>query len=102
MTDPLRFHPQVPRDVADAIGWYEEISKDLANRLRAAIRDAFARIRNEPLTYGILFDDVRLVRVSGSETRPAWVVSHRFGERTLSGMRGRDDSAKHAREAKLA
>ena len=65
MTDPLRFHPQVPRDVADAIGWYEEISKDLANRLRAAIRDAFARIRNEPLTYGILFDDVRLVRVSG-------------------------------------
>jgi len=65
MTDQLRFHPQVPHDLADAIGWYDEISTDLANRLRAAIRDALAKIRDEPLTYGIMFDDIRFVRVSG-------------------------------------
>ena len=46
MTDQLRFHPQVPHDLADAIGWYDEISTDLANRLRDAIRDAFAKIIN--------------------------------------------------------
>ncbi len=65
MTDQLRFHPQVPHDLADAIGWYDEISTDLANQLRAAVQDAFAKIRDEPLSYGIIFHDVRLVRVPG-------------------------------------
>lgn len=65
MIDQLRFHPQVPHDLADAIRWHEEMSADLANRLRAAIRDAFAKIRDKPLAYGIIFDDVRFVRVSG-------------------------------------
>lgn len=64
MNDAIRFHPQAPYDIADAISWYEEKSMPLANSFRAALREAFARIRLQPLTYGIVFDDVRVARVA--------------------------------------
>lgn len=74
MNDSLRFHPLVPRDLAAAIGWYEEISPNLANRFRKAVGDAFEKIESQPLIYGIAFDDVRLVRVS----RFPYVVQYRM------------------------
>jgi len=64
MKDSVRFHSQVPHDLAEAIAWYEDVSSDLANRYRGAVRSAFAAIRSQPLTYGVVFDDVRVVRVS--------------------------------------
>lgn len=58
MTPSPRFHRQVPGDIAEAIKWYEEISSELANRVREALRQTFAKIRSPPNSYGIVFDDV--------------------------------------------
>ena len=64
MKDLPRFHPSVPYDLAEAIAWYEDISVDVANRFRIAVRSAFSKVRSQPLTYGVAFDDVRIVRVA--------------------------------------
>lgn len=64
MSDALRFHPQVPTDIAGAISWYEEKSGSLANRFRGALRETFNKVRRQPFTYGILFDEVRVARVA--------------------------------------
>ena len=64
MNKSVRFHPKVPTDLAEAIAWYEDVSADVANRFRSAVRSAFATIQSHPETYGIVFDDVRIARVS--------------------------------------
>lgn len=46
MNDAIRFHPHVPNDIAGAIAWYDEVSGELANRYRTAVRKAFAAIRS--------------------------------------------------------
>lgn len=63
MTYSVRYHPSVPRDIAEALMWYERVSLDLANRLRRAIASALAEMRCQPLLHGIAFDDVRVIRV---------------------------------------
>ena len=79
MNDGVRFHPQVPQDLADAVSWYEVVSLELANRFRANVRDAIAKVRSQPLTYGIVFDDVRVVRVA----RFPFLVQFRVGANVL-------------------
>ncbi|MCA9231168.1 MAG: type II toxin-antitoxin system RelE/ParE family toxin [Planctomycetales bacterium] len=64
MNEAVRFHPKVPNDLAEAIAWYEDISADVVNRFRRAVRSSFAEIGAHPEAYGIVFDDVRIVRVS--------------------------------------
>lgn len=65
MADLVRFHPQIPDDLAAAIAWYTQISPAIANRFRVAIKGSFSRIHEQPLVYGQLFDDVRCIRVQG-------------------------------------
>ena len=62
MSDHLRFHPQIPSDLAEAITHYESISADLANRFRGAVSSALKQIREFPEMYAVVFDDVRIVR----------------------------------------
>ena len=54
MNDSLRFHSQVPHDLAEAIAWYEEISPNLANRFRKTLKTAFNSVRSYPNAYGIV------------------------------------------------
>jgi hypothetical protein len=63
MIDQVRFHPDLPSDLADAIRWYDHISPELGNRFRNAVRSAFDKVRKQPLLYGCLFEDVRGIRV---------------------------------------
>lgn len=72
----LRFHPKVPHDLANAIAWYDEISPEISNRFRNAIRDIFARIESQPELSGVVFDDVRAVRV----TRFPYLVQYRIDQ----------------------
>lgn len=74
MNRSIRFHSQVPEDLAEAIAWYQEVSADLANRFRRAARDAFTKIRTRPENYGIVFDEVRVVRL----TRFPYLVQYRL------------------------
>ena len=63
MIDEVRFHPDIPNDLAAAIKWYDDISPDVGNRFRDAVSDAFLKVSQQPLLYGYLFDDVRGLRV---------------------------------------
>ncbi len=65
MADNLRFHPLVASDLLEAIGWYEQRSIGLGNRLRAAVDARFDDIRQTPELFPRAFDDVdfRFVRV---------------------------------------
>lgn len=55
MNEAVRFHPKVPNDLAEAIAWYEDISADVVNRFRRAVRSSFAEIGAHPEAYGIVF-----------------------------------------------
>jgi len=61
--DSLRFHPEVVSDLREAIGWYSEISQDLANDFRQVIDASLGRLVANPELYPHAFDDVRFVRV---------------------------------------
>lgn len=65
MNDRVRFHPTVPHDLAAAIKWYDEIAPGLGNRFRQAVGDSFSKVHSQPLLYGVIFDDVRLLRIGG-------------------------------------
>lgn len=63
MAEPIRFHPQIVRDLQDAIGWYASISPALGDRFREEVDTGFVRILDNPFLYPIVFDDVRFLRV---------------------------------------
>ena len=55
MNDRIRFHPATPYDLAAAIKWYDEIAPAIGNRFRQGVRESFAKVRSEPLLYGVAF-----------------------------------------------
>ena len=59
----LRFHPDVSSDLREAIGWYSDISADLANRFRATVNSSLDNVADNPVLYPVVFDDVRFLRV---------------------------------------
>ena len=61
--ESLRFHPDVASDIRTAIGWYSDVSADLANRFRVSINSSFDGITDNPVSYPLVFDDVRFLRV---------------------------------------
>ena len=63
LDESLRFHPDVTFDLREAIGWYSEISADLANRFRAIVNSSLDDIAKNPVLYPVVFDDVRFLRV---------------------------------------
>ena len=65
MSDDLRFHPQIPFDLAEAITHYESISSGLAVRFRDSVSNVLKQIREFPEMYSVVFVDVRIVRARG-------------------------------------
>ena len=63
MPDRLRFHPQLPADLQEAIRWYDEISTDLGNRFRESIDARFDDIAEHPDSFAIAFEEVRFARI---------------------------------------
>jgi plasmid stabilization system protein ParE len=63
MTNRLRFHPLVSSDLRGAIRWYDEISKQLADRFRKRVNARFDDIETQPQLFPTAFDDVRFARV---------------------------------------
>ncbi len=61
--ESLRFHPDVTFDLREAIGWYADISADLANRFRAMVNSGLDHVAVNPVLYPAVFDDVRFLRV---------------------------------------
>ena len=51
MTERVRFHVDVPGDLASAVRLYDQISPAIANRFRLAAREAFENIRKQPLLH---------------------------------------------------
>lgn len=62
MSDDLRFHPQIPFDLAEAITYYESISASLADRFRDSVSNVLEQIREFPEMCSVVFDDVRIAR----------------------------------------
>jgi len=48
MDNSRRYHPLVAEDLATAVGYYNEISIDLGNRLRQSIRIRIETITDRP------------------------------------------------------
>ena len=63
MADRLRFHPHMVSDLRDAVSWYDEISVDLGNRFRMAVRTCFAEIAEKPNRFGRTSEGIRFARV---------------------------------------
>lgn len=61
--ESLRFHPDVTLDLREALGWYSDISEDLANRFRAMVNASLDDVAGNPVLYPVVFDEVRFVRV---------------------------------------
>ncbi len=81
MAENLRFHPQVASDLADAIGWYDQRSVGLGERLGAAVDARFDQILETPELFPRAFDDedFRFVRVR----RFPYLVLDRLREDTV-------------------
>lgn len=63
MADSLRFHPLVADDLEAATGWYDGISIELGNRLRAAIDARLDTVEQRPESYGMVDAPLRAARV---------------------------------------
>ncbi len=90
---PLRFHVEVASDLREAIGWYGDISPNLANRFRVVVDSSFKAIADSPAVYPLAFDDVRFVRV---RTFPYLVFYRVVGDisHVLGVFHGASDPAK--------
>lgn len=59
MARACRFHPDAAHDIADATGYYDDLSVDLGNRFRDSIRQRFKSITEFPESYGQIRDGIR-------------------------------------------
>jgi plasmid stabilization system protein ParE len=59
MADIRRFHPLVADDLAAAVGYYNELSTDLGNQFRDAVRDRLESISEFPESYGCIHEQIR-------------------------------------------
>jgi hypothetical protein len=77
----LRFHPHVATDLAEAIAWYDERSRGLGNRFRAAVNACFDDVALAPESFARAFSDsdMRFVRVR----RFPYLVLYRLRGRTV-------------------
>ena len=59
MARSRRFHPLVAEDLAQAVSHYDEVSPDLGNRFRLAVRDRIRMITGRPESFGCIHQDFR-------------------------------------------
>ena len=64
MASTLRFHPMVVDDLSRAINWYDERSRDLGDRFRAAVDVCLDAITHNPERFGMSYHDMRVARLS--------------------------------------
>ncbi len=59
MANTRRYHPLVVDDLSGAVAYYDEISVDLGNRFREAVRDRIETITERPDSYGRIHGQFR-------------------------------------------
>ncbi len=62
MAEPLRFHPLVADDLSAATAWYDDISRDLGNRFRAAVDSRLDAVELRPESFGMVDPPLRAAR----------------------------------------
>jgi plasmid stabilization system protein ParE len=59
MAEIRRYHPLVADDLAEAVGYYDDISVDLGNRFRASLRSRLETITERPDSFGRIHQEMR-------------------------------------------
>lgn len=59
MARSRRYHPLVADDLANAVGHYDEVSVELGNRFRDAIRERLESITDFPESYACIKEGLR-------------------------------------------
>jgi plasmid stabilization system protein ParE len=54
-----RYHPMVAADLSDATSFYDEISTDLGNRFRDAVRERLRDAADRPESFGRIHNEMR-------------------------------------------
>lgn len=65
MDRPLRFHPLVAADLADATGWYDAISSELGSRFRESVNARLDVITSRAESFGLVDGHLRATRLQG-------------------------------------
>jgi hypothetical protein len=65
VASPLRFHPEVSINLAEAVAYYESKSLGWANRFKAAVKRGFLEVKKFPNLCPLVFgdSDVRFKRL---------------------------------------
>lgn len=64
MARTRRYHPRFAEDLAAAVGDYDDISVDLGNRFRAAVRDRLETITHYPEAFGRIHEQLRATLIN--------------------------------------
>ena len=59
MARTRRYHPQFADDLAAAVAYYDNISDELGNRFRAAVRSRIETITERPDSFGRIHQELR-------------------------------------------
>jgi len=63
MSLPLIVRPAAEADIQKTFGYLEEVRPGVGAKFVAQLREVFQRIESNPETYGVVWQDVRAVRV---------------------------------------
>lgn len=64
MAKPLRFHPDVAKDLESAANWYDAISTELGNRFRATVDAGFDAVESRAESFGFVDRPLRAARIN--------------------------------------
>lgn len=59
MSVPLVLHPDAQAEFDESHDWFEQRCEGDGEKFSLAIKAALARIRSNPLMYGVVLDDIR-------------------------------------------
>jgi len=59
----LRFHPRFVNELENAIAHYNKQSKNIGARFKSAIKKQLTRIKINPHTRSVRYDDIRFARI---------------------------------------
>jgi plasmid stabilization system protein ParE len=80
MVNTRRYHPAVADDLAAATTYYDEISLDLGNRFRKAVRERIQRIAERPESFGRIHEQLRAAMVE----RFPYVIVFEYDSKTVA------------------